>query len=83
MRRLRVWLVFAVAVVVAVGVGHEAFADGDSKPQVAAETQVAKKQTLTASQKAARKKLLAQAAFLKKNNLNCGCQHHFPAPDDP
>ena len=40
---------------------------------------VAKKQTLTAAQKAARKKLLAQAEFLKKNDLNCGCRHHFPA----
>jgi hypothetical protein len=81
MRRLRVWLVLAVAIVVAGGVGHEAFAGGDSKPQVAAEKQVTKKQTLTASQKAARKKLLAQAAFLKKNKLDCGCRHHFPAPD--
>jgi hypothetical protein len=75
MRRLRLWLVLAVAIVVAGGVGHEAFAGGDSKPQAA------KKQTLTASQKAARKKLLAQAAFLKKNKLNCGCRHHFPAPE--
>ena len=29
---------------------------------------------------AARKKLLATAAFLKEHNLSCGCRHHFPAP---
>jgi hypothetical protein len=75
MRRLRLWLVLAVAIVVAGGVGHEAFAGGDSKPQAA------KKQALTASQKAARRKLLAQAAFLKANKLECGCRHHFPPPD--
>jgi len=64
--RLRLWLVL--------GVGHEAFAGGDAKPAAA------KKPALTASQKAARKKLLAQAAFLKANKLDCGCQHHFPKP---
>ena len=78
--RAKLWLMLAVAVVIAGGVGHEAFAGGESKPQVAAEQQVAKKGTLTASQKAARKKLLAQAAFLEENGLNCGCRHHFPAP---
>jgi hypothetical protein len=78
--RAKLWLMLAVAVVIAGGVGHEAFAGGDSRPQVAAEKHVAKKQTLTESQKAVRKKLLAEAEFLKKNKLNCGCQHHFPAP---
>ena len=77
--RAKLWLMLAVAVVIAGGVGHEAFAGGESKPQVASQKHVAKKQTLTASQKAARKKLLAQAEFLKKNKLNCGCRHHFPA----
>jgi hypothetical protein len=72
----------AVALVVAGGVGHEALAGGDSEPQVAKVAKVAQapKQTLTASQKAARKKLLAQAAFVKANKLDCGCRHHFPAP---
>ena len=81
--RAKLWLMLAVAVVIAGGVGHEAFAGGDSKPQVATKQPAvtAKKQALTASQKAARKKLLAQAEFLKKNKLNCGCRHHFPALD--
>ena len=74
MSRLRLWLVLAGAVAIGGGVGHEAFAGGDSKPPAA------QKQTLTVSQKAARKKLLAQAAFLKANKLDCGCRHHFPAP---
>jgi hypothetical protein len=75
MRRLRLWLVLVAALALAGGVGHEAFAGGGSKPQTAT------KPALTASQKAARKKLLAQAEFLKKNKLNCGCRHHFPRLD--
>jgi hypothetical protein len=79
--RLKLFLMLAVAIVIAGGVAHEAFAGRDSKPQVAKQgTPPAKKRTLTASQKAARKKLLAQAAFLKEHKLNCGCRHHFPAP---
>jgi hypothetical protein len=74
MRRLRLWLLLVAALAIAGGVGHEAFAGGDSKPQAA------KKQTLTASQQGARKQLLAQAAFLKANKLDCGCRHHFPPP---
>jgi hypothetical protein len=66
-------LMLAVAVVIGGGIAHEALAGGDSKPQAATST-------LTAAQKAARKRLAAQAAFLEKNNLKCGCQHHFPAP---
>ena len=72
--RAKLWLVLAVAVVIAGGVGHQAFAGGDSEPRVA------KKPALTASQKAVRKKLLAEAAFLKANKLDCGCRHHFPPP---
>jgi hypothetical protein len=68
----KLWLMLAVAIVIGGAVTHAALAGGDSKPKAA-------KSTLTASQKAARKRLAAQAAFLKKNNLTCGCQHHFPA----
>jgi hypothetical protein len=68
----RLWLMLALTVVLGGAVAHEALAGGDAKPHVA--TQPA----LTAQQKAARKKLLATAAFLKQNKLNCGCQHHFP-----
>jgi hypothetical protein len=71
--RAKLWLMLAVAIVIAGGIAHEAFAGRDGKPQVAA------KPALTAQQKAARKQLLATAAFLKQNKLNCGCQHHFPA----
>ena len=78
--RTKLWLMLAVAVAIGGGVGHEAFAGGDAKPQVVKKPTVAKKQTLTAAQKAARKRLLAQAEFLEKNDLNCGCRHHFPAP---
>jgi hypothetical protein len=62
----------ALTVVLGGAIAHEAFAGGDAKPQVAT------KPALTAQQKAARQKLLATAAFLKQNKLNCGCQHHFP-----
>ena len=80
--RAKLWLMLAVAVVIGAGVGHEAFAGDDSKPAaaVAKKQTVAKKQVLTAAQKAARKRLLAQAEFLEENDLNCGCRHHFPAP---
>ena len=71
--KAKLWLMLALAVVIGGGIAHEALAGGDAKPQTAA------KSTLTASQKAARKRLAEQAAFLKKNNLTCGCQHHFPA----
>ncbi len=70
--RAKLWLMLAVAIVIAGGIAHEAFAGRDTP-------QAAKKPALTAQQKAARKKLLATAAFLKQNKLNCGCQHHFPA----
>jgi hypothetical protein len=70
--RPRLWLVLVLAIVVlGGGVAHEALAGGDGKP-------VAKGSSLTASQKAARKRLADTAAFLEKNNLTCGCQHHFP-----
>jgi hypothetical protein len=72
--RTKLFLMLAVAIVIAGGVAHEAFAGRDSKPQAA------KKPALTAQQKAVRKQLLAQAEFLKRNKLNCGCRHHFPAP---
>ena len=68
----KLWLMLAVAIVIGGAVTHAALAGGDSKPKAATSA-------LTASQKAARKRLAAQAAFLKKNNLTCGCQHHFPA----
>ena len=70
--KAKLWLMLAVAVVIGGAVTHAALAGGDSRPKAA-------KTTLTATQKAARKRLAAQAAFLKKNNLQCGCQHHFPA----
>ena len=73
MIRYKLWLMLAVAIVIGGGIAAQAFAGHDSKPQGA------QKQTLTASQKAARKKLLATAALLEKNGLTCGCQHHFPA----
>ena len=71
--RAKLWLMLAVAIVIAGGIAHEAFAGRDAKPRAAA------KPALTAQQKAARKKLLATAAFLQQHKLNCGCQHHFPA----
>jgi hypothetical protein len=68
----------AVAVVVGGAITHAALAGGGGKPAVAA------KPALTASQVAARKKLAKTAAFLKANNLSCGCQHHFsPAQTAP
>jgi hypothetical protein len=70
--RPRLFLLLALVALLVGAVAHEAFAGHDAKPQTA-------KQTLTPSQRAARKKLLATAAFLKKNHLTCGCQHHFPA----
>lgn len=71
--KTKLWLMLAVAVVIGGAITHAALAGGDSRPKAA-------KATLTASQAAARKRLAAQAAFLKKNNLQCGCRHHFPAP---
>jgi flagellar basal body-associated protein FliL len=74
--RPRLWLALAVVVVLlAVGVAHAAFSGGKTTPQTA-------KPALTPEQKAARKKLLATAAYLKEHNLSCGCQHHFAAPKD-
>jgi hypothetical protein len=70
--KAKLWLMLAVAVVIGGGIAHAALAGGDSKPKAA-------KSALTATQRAARKRLAAQAAFLKRNNLTCGCQHHFPA----
>jgi hypothetical protein len=70
--RAKLWLIFAVAIVIAGGVAHEAFAGRDAKPQSA-------KQALTPAQLAARKQLLAIATYLKQHKLSCGCQHHFPA----
>ena len=60
----------------AVGVAHAAFSGGERDAKQTA------KPALTPEQKAARKKLLATAAYLKEHNLNCGCRHHFPAPKD-
>jgi hypothetical protein len=68
--RPRLFLLLALVALLAAGVAHEAFAGRDGKPA---------KPALTASQKAARARLLATADLLKKNHLNCGCQHHFPA----
>ena len=73
MMKYKLWLMLAVAIVIGGGIAAQAFAGHDAKPQQA------EKHTLTASQKAARKKLLATAALLEKNGLTCGCQHHFPA----
>lgn len=70
--RPRLFLLLVLVALLAGGVAHEAFAGRDGKPAAA-------KHKLSASQKAARAKLMAQAEFLKKNKLNCGCQHHFPA----
>jgi hypothetical protein len=77
MMKYKLWLMLAVAIVIGGGIVAQAFAGHDSKPQQA--KQVQPKETLTASQKAARKRMLATAAFLEKNGLTCGCQHHFPA----
>jgi Na+-transporting methylmalonyl-CoA/oxaloacetate decarboxylase gamma subunit len=68
--RVKLVLMLVVAIALAGGVAHEAFAGRDAKPQTA-------KQTLTPSQRAARKKLLATAAYLKQHKQTCGCQHHF------
>ena len=78
--RVTLWLMLAVAVAIGGGVGHEAFAGDDSKPPAKKQT-VAAKQSLTPAQKAARKRILAQAEFMQENDLNCGCRHHFAAPE--
>jgi hypothetical protein len=70
----KLWLMLAVAIVVGGGIAHEALAGGGGKPRSA------KPAALTASQKAARKRLAATADFLAQNKLSCGCQHHFAAP---
>ena len=77
--RIKLWLILAVAVAIGGGVGHEALAGDDSKPAPKTQT-AAKKQALTPAQKAARKRILAQAEFLQENDLNCGCRHHFATP---
>ena len=42
------------------------------------------KPALTPEQKAARKKLLATAAYMKETSSTVGpAQHHFPAPKEP
>jgi Na+-transporting methylmalonyl-CoA/oxaloacetate decarboxylase gamma subunit len=71
--RAKLLLMLVVAIVIAGGIAHEAFAGRDAKPQTASEA-------LTPAQRAARKKLLATAAYLKQHKQTCGCQHHFPAP---
>jgi hypothetical protein len=72
--RPRLWLLLVLTALMGGGIAHEAFAGRDAtRPQVV-------KQTLTPAQKAARTRLLAQAGFLKKHKLSCGCRHHFPAP---
>ncbi len=78
--RAKLWLMLAVAVAIGGGVGHEALAGNDSKPPAEKQT-VATKQSLTPAQKAARKRILAQAEFMQENDLHCGCRHHFPAPE--
>jgi hypothetical protein len=75
--RLRLWLLLVVVgALLAVGVAHAALSDDDATPQTA-------KPALTPQQKAARKQLLATAAYMKEHKLNCGCRHHFPAPKEP
>ena len=80
--RAKLWLMLAVAVVIGGGVGHEALAGDDSTP--AADGRRSRRsprsRSLTPAQKAARKRILAQAEFMQENDLNCGCRHHFPAP---
>jgi hypothetical protein len=70
---MRLRLVLLGLALIAGGIAHEAFARNNAKPKTVT-------QTLTPEQRAARKKLLATAAFLKQHNLSCGCRHHFPAP---
>ena len=75
--RPRLWLVLAVVgALLAVGIAHAALSGGDAARKTA-------KPALTQQQKAARKKLLATAAYMKQHKLNCGCRHHFPAPKTP
>jgi hypothetical protein len=71
--RPRLFLLLVLVALLAGAVAHEAFAGRDAKPQTA-------KQSLTPAQRAARKKLLATAAYMKQHNLSCGCRHYFPAP---
>jgi hypothetical protein len=73
--KMRLRIVLLGLALLAGGIAHEAFARNDAKPKTAT-------QTLTPEQRAARKKLLATAALMKKHNLSCGCRHHFPAPKD-
>jgi hypothetical protein len=75
--RPRLWLLLALVVaLLAVGVAHAALSDDKAAPKTV-------KPALTPEQKAARKKLLATAAYLKEHKLSCGCRHHFPSPMDP
>jgi hypothetical protein len=70
--KLRLRLVLLSVALIAGGIAHEAFAGSDAKPR-------SSQLVVTPAQRAARNKLLATAAYLKKHNLSCGCRHHFPA----
>jgi hypothetical protein len=71
--KLRLRLVLLGLALIAGGIAHEAFAGSHAKPRTT-------QQVLTPAQRAARTRLLATAAYLKKHDLSCGCRHHFPAP---
>jgi hypothetical protein len=73
----KLWLMAAVAIVIGRGVAYAALAGGDGNHHA-----TTRQPALTASQKAARKRLAATADYLEKHNLSCGCRHHFPAPND-
>ena len=72
----KLWLIVAVAIVIGSGVAYAALGGGDGNHHAT------RQPALTASQKAARKRLAATAEYLEKHNLSCGCRHHFPAPND-
>lgn len=72
----KLWLMVAVAIVIGGGVAYAALGGGDANHHAT------RQPALTASQKAARTRLAATAAFLERHKLSCGCRHHFPAPKD-